>query len=276
MYRTLVLLCALVSGQGVAKEALERTISEQLIVANKVSLQVYHVPGNEPAIVFETGSAAPAIYWTPVMKGLLQKVPNALVAYNREGYGKSELSNRAYSVDTDNRNLREVLRSLDIRPPFIYVGHSYAYYIMQNYITYNPQQVAALLYVDPVTVHFIDKTHALAQDKLLKPLSSLPENTFGEALRRETQALSETVASVRTHQAPAHIPCRVIVAERPFDPAQRDVKAWREGQEALASHCESALIVAEGSDHTVPMNAPHVVVEQVMQLVRELASKKPR
>lgn len=275
MYRTLTLLGLLFVNSAYAQIALERDIQELIVVANKVSLQVYHVAGNEPAVVFESGSAAPAIYWTPVMMGLAQQVPNALVAYNREGYGKSELSRRAYSIDTDNRNLREVLRALDIRPPFIYVGHSYAYYVMQNYITYYPEQVAALLYVDPVTVYFIDKTHALAQDKLLNPLSTLPENTFGEALRRETQALSETVASVRAHQAPDHIPCRVIVAQIPFDPTKRDVKAWREGQEALASHCDSELITAKGSDHTVPMNAPQVVVEQVVQLIRELESKKP-
>ncbi|RXF00835.1 alpha/beta hydrolase [Pseudoalteromonas sp. PS5] len=273
-HKLLFLFCIVASSTAFAKAVLERTIKERIVVANTVSLQVYHVAGSDPAIVFETGSAAPAIYWTLVLKGLSQRVPNTLLAYNREGYGKSELSHRAYSVDTDNRNLQQLLKALNISTPFIYVGHSYAYYVMQNYITYYPEQIAALLYVDPVTVYFIDKTQALTPDKLLPPLDTLPDNVLARALRRETQALSETVASVRPHQMPKNVPCRVIAAQYAFDPNKRDLKAWREGQNMLASHCNSQLIIAQNSDHTVPMKAPQIVIEQVIQLVQELTPKK--
>jgi hypothetical protein len=97
-------------------------------------------------VVFENGLGAQIDSWKKVFLDISQDT--TAFAYNRPGYGKSvEVStprDGAHIVD----ELRSLLRSQGLHPPYILVGHSVGGLYMQLFARRYPDEVQALILVD--------------------------------------------------------------------------------------------------------------------------------
>lgn len=99
-----------------------------------------------PVVVFENGLGASMHSWNKVFPEIGKQT--TVFAYNRPGYGRSDPAptprDGAHVVD----ELRALLRSRDLPPPYVLVGHSLGGLYMQLFARQYPDEVAGLVLVD--------------------------------------------------------------------------------------------------------------------------------
>lgn len=109
--------------------------------------------GTGPAVVFESGISATCLNWTKV-RGEVAQFARAC-AYDRAGLGWSDLANspRTASMRTTSAildDLHALLEAAPIPRPCIFVGHSFGGLLVRAYAAKYPNDVAALVLVDPL------------------------------------------------------------------------------------------------------------------------------
>lgn len=101
---------------------------------------------SQNTVVFENGLMAKLDSWQKVTPYVEQNA--TLFLYNRYGYGKSKEAQNSRDGETIVNELRELLKSTNIKPPYILVGHSLGGLYMQYFANRYPNEVKALILVD--------------------------------------------------------------------------------------------------------------------------------
>jgi pimeloyl-ACP methyl ester carboxylesterase len=102
-----------------------------------------------PAVVFESGIAASSLNWATVQREVGRTT--AAIAYDRPGFGWSASAPGPADASTACARLRSLLAAVGLAPPYVFVGHSFASYILQIYACRHPGEVAGVVLVDPIT-----------------------------------------------------------------------------------------------------------------------------
>ena len=238
------------------------------------------IPGKGPAILLESGGGMDSTEWNALAPRLAQETGATVIAYDRAGFGQSDLPETPYDLREDTAALWRGLRSLGLDRDLVLVGHSYGGFLIRFEAAEHPDAVRGLVFVDPFTVEFVD---ALGIDycnnhPMMGKLpfdTSRPEtlNKFQRALVRMSGAprlnLAEKVAVARKAVVPDGIPARVITSGTAWLPNPDELKAWRESHERLTASIKGALLVrAEKSGHMIPYSQPDLIVSVVLEVVR--------
>jgi len=125
---------------------------EKLVKVNGKNYNVY-VKGfenrkkNSPAIIFENGLGVGLGNWDTVIDQLSKLAP--VIAYDRFGEGKSEKVFQMPTVKVVVENLKSLLTTLNISPPYILVGHSMGGVYVRGFAGLYPNDVSGLVFIDP-------------------------------------------------------------------------------------------------------------------------------
>ncbi|MFP5390695.1 MAG: alpha/beta fold hydrolase [Gammaproteobacteria bacterium] len=109
------------------------------------SLTLRH-PASPDVVVFESGSRGTLDKWGTVLEQVGREA--TVFAYNRPGYGNSEVTDTPRDGGTIVEELRRLLRHKGLRPPYVLVGHSLGGLYMQQFARTWPAEVKALVLVD--------------------------------------------------------------------------------------------------------------------------------
>lgn len=105
--------------------------------------------GNDgPSVVFEAGIAATCLNWMPVQDAL-----SALArtySYDRAGLGWSRPSRGEHSLTRITDDLHALMHAIALPRPLVLVGHSFGTFVVRVYAHRFPDEVAALVLIDPV------------------------------------------------------------------------------------------------------------------------------
>ena len=112
-------------------------------------LHVYHVGGRGPAVVFEAGLAATCLNWSRVQSELAACAQT--FSYDRAGLGWSPPVRGERSLRRWTDDLHRLIHALNLPRPVVLVGHSFGTYVVRVYANRFPDEVSALVLVDPVT-----------------------------------------------------------------------------------------------------------------------------
>jgi pimeloyl-ACP methyl ester carboxylesterase len=113
-------------------------------------------PVSAGTVVFENGLRETLDTWTPVLKAV---APRAHVfAYNRAGYGRSDVVDGSREGCVVVEELRHTLRAAGLLPPYVLVGHSMGGLYMQEFARAHPDEVAGVVLVDSVYPGVIKRT----------------------------------------------------------------------------------------------------------------------
>lgn len=261
----LLSLCISFTSQA---EIQDKSIQQKSIQVSDHELNFIYIKGTEPAIVFESGSGfVEADYWKDMMMSISEKTNNAIIAYDRAGYGESQLPLTDYNIENEVADLKTALTVLGYQGSIVYVGWSYGHYFAKVFASNYPDSVHSLLFLDPVTTHFIDGIGGISSYMEDLDLSALPDTRFGDALRRETAGMPMTYETVKKINFNGAFKCYVIAAENPFAAPPEELVAWREGQELLANECLSEIIVPNDSIHDIANSAPDSVINTLLHLL---------
>ena len=250
---------------------------EKLVDIGEYNLNFRIIAGKGAVILLESGGGMDSAEWEALAPLLSRETGATVVAYDRAGFGKSDLPETKYDLREDTEALWRGLRQLGLDRDLILVGHSYGGFLIRFEAGEHPGSVKGLVFVDPFTLELVD---AMGVEATENKLGKLPfDASHPEKLTKQQRAsvrvngapgsnLAEKCDAVRKLALPKGLPVRVITSGQIWLPPQ-DQKLWCESHERLTASIKGAkLVVAEQSDHMIPERQPDLVVSVVAEVVR--------
>ena len=286
-WRALDLRCVLLAlatalpGQALAANPDQTApVVSQLVDVGGYNLNFRIISGKGPTILLESGGGMNATEWDALAPQLARKTGATVVAYDRAGFGQSDLPESKADLREDTAALWRGLAKLGLDRNLVLVGHSYGGFLIRFEAAEHPEAVRGLVFVDPFTLELVD---ALGIDycnnhPMMGKLSF--DASHPEALTKEQRALArmvgapgsnlaEKAAAMRKAVIPEDIPVRVITSGVTWLPAAREQEIWRKSHEQFTASIKGVrLIVAENSDHLIPLRQPDLLVSVVSEVVR--------
>ena len=118
-------------------------------------LHVWQRGDSGSTVVFEAGIAATCLNWIPVQEALSTGARSC--SYDRAGLGWSRASGGEHSLIRITDDLHGMMEALALPRPVVLVGHSFGTFVVRVYAHRFPDEVTALVLIDPVTAdEFVD------------------------------------------------------------------------------------------------------------------------
>jgi pimeloyl-ACP methyl ester carboxylesterase len=162
-----------------------------------------------PVVIFENGMGSSMDTW--------KSIPNEVstlattFCYDRAGLGKSELSSNLRTIPNMLEELREALRKQDLQPPYIYVAHSMGSYLARYFAMTYPDDVKAILLVDPSP----DKMYDEYSEEEYKNFKQFGNQSYADAqvgTKLEWENYLDNRKYVQTSTIPEAIPVVILSA----------------------------------------------------------------
>jgi len=254
------------------------------VIEKRIDVGGYHlyfriIPGQGPVILLEAGGGMDSTQWSALAPLLSRETGATVVAYDRAGFGQSDLPETAYDLHEDTEALWRGLRQLGLDRDLVLVGHSYGGFLIRFEAGEHRDSVKGLVFVDPFTLELID---ALGIEAAEKKMGQLPfDASHPEKLTKDQRAEARMVGApgsnlgakcdtARKVALPPNLAVRIITSGKEWL-APQDQKLWRESHERLTASIEGArLVVAEQSDHMIPERQPELILSVVAEVVRAI------
>lgn len=254
-----------------ATVSLDATV-DTLISVGDHRLHVHIHRGDQPVtVLFEAGGAADLSSWGAVPGLLANTTEASIVSYDRAGLGTSELGPLELTPVEEVRSVWRALSKLAVPEPTVVVGHSYGAMLALLHAEEFASQVGALVLVDPMNPRFVAKVG----DWLMTTVPKITNPTSDR--ERVIQRMTRTMDSLSAHLLPVEqrldVPMWVISAGTPWwGPDDIDAAWVASHQEMVAASPRRTHIVATGTTHDIPSEAPKVIVSAIDQALEHITS----
>ncbi|MCC2974751.1 alpha/beta fold hydrolase [Massilia sp. IC2-476] len=220
-------------------------------------------------VILEAGFGRNKDVWSRVTLPLAKSAK--LMSYSRAGHGNSDPRPEAPTIAARTNELEQLIAKLDLKPPFVLVGHSYGGFLIRSYAARHPEQVAGMVFVDPSDEQFnveLRKLDSAAVDKDTKLTEQFMPPRFHPELR-SVQAVLET-GKLPFAGALPDVPVAVLTSvqkrEQPqlFLETPAAVQVWRGLHERFfRNFSNGSHIVTAESGHNIHQEQPQLVVAAV-------------
>jgi pimeloyl-ACP methyl ester carboxylesterase len=254
-----------------------QTVVDTLVDVDGFRLNFRIYKGGSPTVLLEAGGGMGLTEWYSIAPELAIKSSATVICYDRAGFGKSDLPDYPCDMKVEAGWLWKCLDHLGYEKDIILAGHSYGGWMIRIEASENPEAVSGMVFIDPFSAELVDLLGVEYLDQ--HPMAGkLPFDTSQpEKLTREQRALARMVGKglgpkmevMRKTVVPKGIPVFIIKSALPFLPKEAEQKAWSQALDRMAESIEgSVMIVAEESDHMIPLRQPDLIIETVMEAIR--------
>ena len=113
-----------------------------------------HIEGSgNHTVVVEAGVGEWSLHWREFQSKLAETGGVRVVTYDRAGYGLSDPSPYARTVGQIAEELHTALASVEIRPPYVLLGHSYGGMIAKAFVNKFPSEVEGIILAESASEH---------------------------------------------------------------------------------------------------------------------------
>ncbi len=277
----IILLSAALAPAAVFGDTAPPEVVEKMVNVGPVSLFFRIYKGGAPTVILESGGGGDSREWTTFGPRLAKATGATVVAYDRAGFGKSDLPDTPYDLAQETQWLWAALKELGLDRDLILAGHSYGGLLLRHEVVTHPESVRGLVFIDPFTVEFVD---ALGIDYCndregLGKLPKLSAEAFAK-LGKQDRAdlrmggypggnLAAKCDFLRPLAIPKGIPARVIASGKTWM-RENEMPLWRQALERFAASIAGAkLVVASESDHMIPERQPDLVIKVIVEVIAE-------
>lgn len=266
---------------------------EMVVVDGRKMHLLCHGQGS-PAVILESGMPGTSLGWTSVMEDIASFA--RVCAYDRAGYGWSEAGPEPRTVSNITKELRELLRTAGVEPPYVLAGHSFGGLVVQLYASRFPDEVAGMVLVDSSHPNLarhperLDRMGRVAfRLKVMAPLgiarlmidvpSGSPESRPNSvrvmekevlattrsfwALASEMEGLRESLNQAAENRPRLGRKPLVVLTE-----GRRKMEFWHVMQEQFTELSDSSeWQVINGAGHFIHQDEPGIVVDAVHRVV---------
>lgn len=217
-------------------------------------------------VVFENGLGGRMEWWKEVLPEISKDTTT--LAYNRPGYGSSD----PVSTPRDGLHivdeLRMLLRSKGVNPPYILVGHSLGGLYMQFFARRYPDEVSALILVDSTHPKQLEGEGSLDRQSFL--VQGLLGVLVTGTAKEELDLLPQTGKQVLDLPTLSNKPVFVLSASKPLEEKSTMADDANEKRKDIARLYPGSKQIWVDSGHNIPLEKP----ESVISAIREALTLK--
>ncbi|MGI9531049.1 alpha/beta fold hydrolase [Lutimonas sp.] len=244
---TLVLVLSLFQSFGQGKERIVQTEGLQINVKTQGK--------GKPTVIFENGMGSSMDAWEALPDSIATFT--AVFSYDRAGIGASHISHASRTVPHMVEELRAVLKKEKIAPPYVYVAHSMGSYLARYFATAYPDEIQALLLVDPSP----DKLYDDYTEKEYTDFQNFGDESYAESsegVKQEWEHYLKNRKYVQEKAVSDTIPMTIVSA------TQWDFYSYHSG--IMNKNENSKHLQVEGS-HDIHQEKPDLIRELIQELI---------
>jgi pimeloyl-ACP methyl ester carboxylesterase len=286
--KTVLLLAAFVA--LVACAAGRAPLSDQLVSVGSHRLQVHSAGSGSPTVVIDAGLADTLEKLGPLQERIAKVTQ--VCTYNRAGYGQSEAGPLPRHSGREAEELKALLDSVSVSGPFVLVGHSLGALNVQIFAAKYPKDVFGIVLLDPPPLSFIRgreyaNLRTMAERMTAEWQAIADSGTTSTDAKERARAVffrmiasehremfGESAGLVAEISTFGNTPLVVMAAGKANpgfgDLAEEYQRYWIEQSRALSrKSSRGTFVLAEQSSHYLYLDAPDLVVENILSLVHQ-------
>lgn len=239
----------------------------------------YEIAGTgKQIVVLEAGGSAGLNDWDPVFNAVAEHAK--VVRYSRVGNGNSTVIKQHFTSMDYADHLNEFLLALNISKPIILVAHSYGGSVARDFAAKYPQQLNALLMLDPSSEHDVDILRAINLEQGNKEIAQIKLSDMANGMSNQyldfwsKRPLPDypqikdmpvtLIASVRKVAKPSNLLF-----------TDKGRMMWGElWQSWAAEFPQGRSVLTEGSGHFIQNDEPMLVLRELKRLIKILDENK--
>lgn len=250
----------------------------RMVDVGDYSLNVADLGSGDVTVVLVSGVGDDHRVWQQVQEETAKRT--RVLSYDRAGIGQSDTSPVPRSPEAMARELRDLLDSQDIEPPYLLVGHEAGGFIARQFRALYPNEVAGLVLVDPAHEKEEEMWAAVDADSRSDYLSRKRAflSTISDAAAREFEAFHDDIPSDEPPEAlmsstTPDVPVFVLSGLRPSETprwigeAPEGLEAKEELYRSLAEELGGEFMASAKSGRHVHMEDPHIVVDAINRIL---------
>lgn len=210
-------------------------------------------------VIFENGLGGRMEWWEKVLPKISKDTTTFV--YNRSGYGKSDPvptpRDGSHIVD----ELRTLLQSKGLNPPYILVGHSIGGLYMQLFARRYPDEVSALILVDSTHPKQLEGEGAIEKQSYW--VQGLVGVLVTGTAKEELNLLPQTGRQVLSLPTLLNKPVFVLSASEPMQEKSKLADDANEKRKDIARLYPGSQQIWVDSGHGIPLEKPESVISAI-------------
>ena len=221
---------------------------------------------NTVPVIIESGLGGKMELWKKVLSEISKDATT--FAYNRPGYGGSDPAPTPRDGSHIVDELRSLLKSKGLNPPYILVGHSLGGLYMQLFARRYPEEVSALILVDSTHPKQFDGDGAIEKQSFW--VRGFVWALVTGTAKEEFSLLSKTGEQVLSLPTLQDKPVFVLSASKPMQEKSKLADDANEKRKDIARLYPNAKQIWVDSGHVIPLEKP----ESIVSVIREALALK--
>lgn len=227
-------------------------------------LEFRYSSGHELPVLFESGLGGHVEWWAKIIPEIAKT--NSVFSYNRPGIGGSDVTKRSRDALQIIEDLRQTLQNLEIKPPYILVGHSTGGLYLQLFARKYPSEVAGLVLVD--STHPLQMRGPGAPDRWSWWLKLYMKVFLSETGERELSAVNESGDQVLSYTNEGlKFPIQILTATEPKIGRNEYERDLIDKRNNLAQLYPNAKQVFVPGGHAIPIESPQAVITAIKEIL---------
>lgn len=223
-------------------------------------------------VVFENGLGGTMDWWAKVFPEIAKN--STTFAYNRPGYGKSDPTSTPRDGMHIVDELRSLLQSKGLNPPYVLAGHSLGGLYMQLFARRYPGEVSALVLVD--STHPAQLKGDGARESWPFWARAILAIAAPAVAEKELNAITATGEAVLALPTLAGKPVIVLSALKPMKEKSKLADDANEKRKDIARLYPDAKQVWVDSGHGIPLENPEPVISAIREALLQKQSESLR
>jgi len=227
---------------------------------------------NTIPVVFENGLGGRIEWWKEVLPEISKDTTTFV--YNRPGYGKSDPLSTPRDGSHIVEELRLLLQSKGLKPPYILVGHSMGGLYMQLFARRYPDEVSALILVDSTHPKQLEGAGALEKQSLW--VRGIVGVMVTGSAKEELNLLSQTGREVLSLPTLQNKPVYVLSATEPMQEKSTLADDANEKRKDIARLYPNSKQIWVDSGHGIPLEKPELVISVIREAQTQTKSSQDK
>lgn len=220
--------------------------------------------GNQ-IVVFENGLGGTMDRWAKVFPEISKNT--TAFAYNRPGYGASDPASSLRDGKRIIEELRALLRSRGLNPPYILVGHSLGGLYMQLFARRYPDEVSALVLVD--TTHPEQLKGAGSSENWPAWMRVMLGVAISSVAKEELNAINATGEEVLRLPTFTGKPVVVLSALQPMKEKSALADDANEKRKDIFRLYPGSKQIWVDSGHGIPLEKPEAIISAIHEVLSQ-------
>jgi pimeloyl-ACP methyl ester carboxylesterase len=228
------------------------------------------IKGRGPSVVLESGFGSGAEQWSDLHDRIAQFA--RVAAYDRAGLGNSTDAPPPRTASRIATELHSALHAAHLAPPYLLVAHSAGAANIRLFAHLYPNEVSAILLIDPPQEEFLDWLADNVPGADAMPPERLAKMPAG--IRAEWDARNQTIDELRKAWPLPGVPLVLLTSANNDDALAQQIspeaksKLIEAREHFLARVPGARQVVATKSGHNIPHDEPQLVVDLIRELVK--------